>query len=148
MKPAAHRHIHINRLSSWPGLSELEASVRVAALAALSTSEIATTEISITFLPLAEMQGLNRQYHGVDAPTDVLAFDLGRAGDASLLGDVYVCPDAAREWAEGEGTPVAEELLRLVIHGVLHLLGHEHPEGEERFESEMYRVQEELLASL
>ncbi|MGH7539915.1 MAG: rRNA maturation RNase YbeY, partial [Gemmatimonadota bacterium] len=133
------------------------------AAAALGTAEPARAELSVTLLPASEMRALNLAYHGIDAPTDVLAFDLGEvpggAGTAtpeargsrvrrSLLGDLYVCPDQARRSAVEEGVAWEVELLRLVIHGTLHLLGHEHPEDEGRYESEMFRLQERLLAAL
>jgi len=105
-------------------------------------------ELSVTLLSADDMRHLNRRFHDVDAPTDVLAFHLGPVRDGaerSLLGDVYVCPDVARGSARELGIDVHDEVVRLVIHGVLHLLGHDHPEGEERYESDMFRLQERLL---
>lgn len=168
------RHIQINRVDEWPGLSGVEDRLRAAAEAALDapspgTAAPGSVDLSVTLLPAGEMRELNRTYHGVDAPTDVLAFDLGEAGRTaagepgsadpragtadsaprrSMLADLYVCPDEARRSAREEGVPEREELARLVIHGVLHLLGHEHPEGPDRYASEMFRLQERLLASI
>lgn len=105
-------------------------------------------ELSVTLVPSGDMRDLNRRFHGVDAPTDVLAFHLGAVrdgADRSLLGDVYVCPDVARGSAREHGLDPGDEIVRLVIHGVLHLLGHDHPEGVERYESDMFRLQERLL---
>jgi probable rRNA maturation factor len=143
-------HLHINRLTEWDALAHLKERVRSAALAALSESEPVGGEISISFVSETEIQGLNRVYHGIDAPTDVLAFDLGDdpGNPDSFLGDIYICPETAREAADTEGIDWEEELLRLVIHGVLHLMGHDHPEGDDRHESEMFRLQERLLSSL
>lgn len=63
-----------------------------------------------------------------------------------LVGDVYVCPEAARRAAaEPEGPDLEQEMVRLVVHGTLHVLGHDHPEGEDRWESPMYRLQETLV---
>jgi len=53
--------------------------------------------------------------------------------------------DQARRQAEALGVPLREELARLAIHGVLHVLGHDHPEGDDRFASPMYVLQERLL---
>lgn len=155
--------LYLNRLDEWPGFGGLEGPVRRAVKAALATggeagqatagkagpaagAEASRGEISVTFLPDAEMRELHRRFLGREATTDVLAFQLGEAGE--LLGDVYVGPEAAARSAEALGIPAREELLRLVIHGVLHLLGHEHPEGEDRVQSPMFRVQEEVLRRL
>lgn len=105
-------------------------------------------ELSVTCLEAGEIAEMNLRYLGREGPTDVIAFDLGEG--ERLLGDVYVCPPVARRSARDRDVPVREELLRLVVHGVLHVLGHEHPEGgeEERAGSEMFRRQEELLRRL
>jgi rRNA maturation RNase YbeY len=89
------------------------------------------------------MRELNRRYLGKDVPTDVIAFALGEGGD--LVGDVYVGVEQARRQAEELGLAVEEELARLVIHGVLHVLGHDHPEGPERLRSHMFFLQERVL---
>jgi rRNA maturation RNase YbeY len=143
-------HLHINRLEEWPALADLGSQVRRAAGTALGTAELNGAELSISFIPEGEIRALNRVYHGIDAATDVLAFDLGELEErpGSLLADIYVCPDVARQSAEIEAVAWSQEVLRLVIHAVLHLLGHDHPNGEERYESEMFRLQEELLRSL
>ena len=102
-------------------------------------------ELSVTLLPAESMRALNRDYHGVDDVTDVLAFGLG---EDPLLGDIYICPEIAEASARELGLDPGEEILRLVIHGVLHLLGHDHPEGEARYASPMFELQERLLARL
>ncbi len=102
--------------------------------------------LSITFLPEAEMRRLNAGSLGRDQVTDVIAFRLAHVG--RLAGDVYVCPAMARQAAEAEGVATREELLRLVVHGVLHVVGHDHPEGEERSRSPMWMRQEEYVARL
>ncbi len=80
-------------------------------------------------------------------PPTFIAFALHSEGDP-VLGDVYLGFDQARRQASELGVPVEEELLRLAIHGTLHLLGYRHPEGSDRFESEMFRRQEKLLRRL
>lgn len=101
-------------------------------------------EISVTFLDDEGIRALNREYLGEDRPTDVIAFALHDPG-APPLGDVYVGYDQARRQAEELGVELAEELLRLAIHGTLHVMGHEHPEEGERAVSGMYRLQEAIL---
>jgi probable rRNA maturation factor len=103
-------------------------------------------EISLTLLPDPEIARLNEEYLSHDGPTDVISFPLHLPGQPPL-GDIYVGLDQAARQAGELGVPLSEELLRLAIHGTLHVLGYEHPEGDERFDSSMYRRQEELLAA-
>lgn len=136
--------LHLNRTEEWEGVRGDEELLRRAAGAALeSAPEPARGEISVTCLPADEIARINREYLDRDGPTDVVAFDLG---DDELLGDVYVCPEVAERAARDEGVELREELVRLVVHGVLHVLGHDHPEDESRWESPMFRLQERLVA--
>lgn len=89
------------------------------------------------------MRGLNRRWTGRDSVTDVLAFPLPLP-DGSLAGDIYICPWVASREARFRGLPVRQELIRLVVHGVLHVLGYDHPE-EERVKSPMWKLQERLV---
>ena len=104
------------------------------------------TEISVTLLDDDAIRALNLRYLGHDRPTDVIAFALGE--DADLVGDVYLGFEQAERQAGEHGVPLEHELARLAIHGTLHVLGHDHPEGPERWESPMYRVQERLLSEV
>ena len=63
-------------------------------------------------------------------------------------GDIYIAPDVARRNATAHGVSIREELTRLVVHGVLHVLGYDHPEDETRYASSMWRRQERLLRAL
>lgn len=99
-------------------------------------------EISLTLLDDAGMRALNQSWLGRDRFTDVIAFSLG---DEPLVGDVYVGLEQARRQADELGVELHEELVRLAIHGTLHVLGHEHPEGEERVTSPMFALQERLV---
>jgi len=67
---------------------------------------------------------------------------------ASVVGDIYICPDVVRKNAARFGVGIREEIARVVVHGTLHTLGYEHPDGEERTGSEMWRKQEEILARI
>ena len=103
--------------------------------------------ISVTFLGRDSMRRLNAAHKGHDRPTDVLAFPLaGPAGQ--IVGDVYICPWVARREAQALGVPLRKELIRLVIHGTLHTLGHDHPEGITRTRSVMWRRQEQYVKAL
>ncbi|MFQ5690695.1 MAG: rRNA maturation RNase YbeY [Gemmatimonadota bacterium] len=139
--------LHLNRLGEWPAAAGLGPVIEAAVRATLAAGNPpAGGEISITLVSEEEIRELNRRYLGRDRETDVLAFDLG--GEADLLADVYVAPTVAARSARECGETEAREIVRLVIHGMLHALGHDHPEGEARYESEMFRLQEELLDRL
>lgn len=121
---------------------------RVAAIvrAALRAERVRHAMISVAFVDERAMAALNRRHLGHRGPTDVISFGFTPSGKrAPVVGDVYVCPAVARANARAEGAPVREELARLVVHGVLHVLGHDHPADESRLASPMWRRQEQLV---
>jgi len=95
-------------------------------------SEGALGELTLTFVDRDEITRLNREHLGVDGPTDVLSFPLDTsdaavpAGVPLLLGDVVVCPVVAADQATEHAGTLDDELALLVVHGVLHVLGHDH----------------------
>jgi probable rRNA maturation factor len=102
--------------------------------------------LSIAFVTDRRIAALNREHLGHRGPTDVISFAFRpTTRAAAVVGDVYIAPGVARRNAIAAGQGVREELLRLVVHGVLHVLGHDHPDGESRFTSAMWRRQEHLL---
>jgi len=103
--------------------------------------------ISVTFVGPAAMRRLNAKWKGHDAPTDVLSFAWPSPA-GGLTGDVYICAAVGRSQARRHGAPVPGELTRLVVHGTLHVLGHDHPEGPGRTRSEMWRRQERYVKAL
>jgi len=128
-------------------LSVSRARIRDAAVAALKAERAKDAMLSITFVGRATMSQLNHRYLGHHGPTDVISFGLGRVGKrGAVVGDVYICAEVARENARRQDIPAGEELLRLVVHGTLHVLGHDHPTGEGRTTSRMWRRQERILA--
>lgn len=120
--------------------------LRHAAVDALEAEGADGVELSLTLLDDDEIQILNRDYLDRDRPTDVLAFALD--DETGLVGDVYLGVDQARRQAEEHGVPLAEELARLAIHGTLHVLGYDHPEGSDRYASPMFVRQERILRDL
>lgn len=102
--------------------------------------------LSLTLIDDPSIRALHGAYLGKDRVTDVIAFSLGEVG--ALLGDVYVGVEQARRQAEEHDVDVREELVRLAVHGTLHVLGHEHPEGEDRFGSPMFELQERLVREI
>ena len=124
-------------------------SERVAAIArsVLRAEGVRDALLSITFLDARAMARLNQRHLRHRGPTDVISFAFDRsASRPAVVGDVYICPDVARENAAAAGVGVREEIARLVVHGTLHVLGYDHPDGEERTRSKMWRRQERLLA--
>ena len=104
-------------------------------------------DISVTFLGRDAMRRMNHRYKGHDTPTDVIAFALPGPGGATI-GDVYVCPWVARRAAAAHGVRPRAELVRLVVHGVLHVLGYDHPGDDTRLRSPMWRRQERYVERL
>jgi probable rRNA maturation factor len=106
-----------------------------------------SADLTIVLTDDAQLHQLNRQFLGLDAPTDVLSFPAGEVDpdtDRPYLGDVIISVEHAQ--AQAGDHPLEDELRLLVVHGVLHLLGHDHAEQAEK--ETMWRVQKEVLHSL
>ena len=129
--------------------------LRQAAVKTLTHENIQdNTELTIAITGDDEIQALNRKHRGLDAPTDVLSFAETEAGapfvaapgEPAYLGDVVISFPRAAAQARAGGHPVASELTLLVIHGVLHLLGHEHAKAREK--RKMWTAQADILREL
>ena len=103
--------------------------------------------ISVTFVGSRRIAAMNRKFLGHAGPTDVITFELEPAAGV-VVGDIYISPEVARENAAAAGVGVREELVRLVVHGTLHVLGYTHDEGEHRTAGAMWKRQEALVAAL
>jgi probable rRNA maturation factor len=79
--------------------------------------------VTVAIVPDGRVRALNRQYRGLDRPTDVLSFPADEPGH---LGDVVIAYGVARRQARDAGHPVRTELRVLALHGLLHLLGYDH----------------------
>jgi probable rRNA maturation factor len=126
------------------------ARARVAELVrgVLRAEKVRHALVSVAFLDARAMARLNWRHLRHRGPTDVISFGLTAAPGAPVVGDVYIAPAVVRENARANGRPVREELARVVVHGVLHVLGHDHPAGEERLASPMWQRQERLVRRL
>ena len=110
-------------------------------------------ELAIQFVGEDPMSLLHEQWMDEPGPTDVLSFPMDelRPGTEAeptspgLLGDIVVCPSYAEGQAEKAGHPLINEILLLVTHGILHLLGYDHAEPDE--EREMFGLQKDILDS-
>ena len=112
------------------------------------------SELTIVLTDGAQIQKLNRDYLGIDAPTDVLSFpaseidgsEIDPETGAPYIGDIIISMPYAAKSAGKAGHPVEAEVQLLVVHGVLHLLGHDHAEPKEK--ARMWKAQAEILESL
>ena len=132
---------------------------------ALAALGLDSSELSIVFASSALVRKLNHSYRGIDSTTDVLSFPIhefgGRPlryrraareassgpGGVLLLGDVVIDPARANEQAREIGRPLGDEIMRLVVHGLMHLLGYDH-EGSARERQRMRRAERSLASSL
>ena len=119
-----------------------------AARRVLRAEGVRSAMLSVTLLSPSAMARLNKRHLGHAGATDVISFGFTPTPGAGIVGDVYLCPDVARTNARSAGCGVREELLRLVVHGTLHVLGWDHPEDRARETSPMWRRQEVLLAGV
>jgi probable rRNA maturation factor len=114
---------------------ECPRELRSAALAALEACGIEDGHLAVELVGAVRIRELNRDYRGIDEPTDVLAFPLDGAADARgprEIGDVVICPEHT------------EDLEEATVHGVLHLAGHDH----ETDRGEMLALQAQVVAGL
>lgn len=126
-----------------------ETDIRRAAIDALESEGADSALLSIAFVGMRAITALNGKYLRRRAATDVISFSLqNQVRGAAIVGDIYICPEIARKNATAQRVSVKQEILRLVVHGVLHALGRDHPEGESRTSSAMWRRQEEIVARL
>ncbi|MBR3459004.1 MAG: rRNA maturation RNase YbeY [Selenomonadaceae bacterium] len=101
-------------------------------------------EVSVTLTDNAYIHSLNKEYRGIDRPTDVLSFALNESEEpgiegglgTNVLGDIVISVERAEEQAAEYGHSLRREVAFLTVHGMLHLLGYDHIEDEEREEME------------
>jgi probable rRNA maturation factor len=127
----------------------IQALVRAAEQTLQTAGANPNAELTIVLSDDAQLQHLNRQFLGVDAPTDVLAFPGGETdpdSQALYLGDVILSVQRAAAQAAAAGHSTQDELCLLVVHGVLHLLGHDHADEEEK--AVMWALQGQILEQI
>ena len=138
-------------------LNETDYAVDAAELVDLSRFVLAQlhvhprAELCISCVDVGAMSNLHVQWMDLEGPTDVMSFPMdelrpgseGRESPEGVLGDIVLCPEVAARHAAEAGHTTAEELLLLVTHGILHLLGFDHGEPED--EKEMFELQRTLL---
>jgi probable rRNA maturation factor len=105
-----------------------------------------SVELSVAVVSDREMRRLHRVHSGLDSTTDVLSFPLSSPRDRVLVGAIAVSRDTARREAARRGHAAYHELMLYVVHGALHILGHD--DHEPRARARMRRAEREVLASL
>jgi len=134
--------IHINSIRSKPGIKikKIPLKNRVKKiLRSLGLPE--EVELSITFVDDRAMREFNEKYRGIKRTTDVLSFP---QHVSPLLGDIIISTEAALKQSASFGHSLEDELDRLIIHGILHLLGYDHKKKQETLE--MRRKEKELVS--
>ena len=133
-----------------PETLELDEEIKHEIIRAVETMgdlyDAANCEVSITVTDDQRIHDLNLQYRGIDRPTDVLSFafneseepqiDYGDEEHVDQLGDIVVNVERAREQANEYGHSFKREMIFLIVHGMLHLLGYDHIDEDERREME------------
>lgn len=138
-------HIKVNpslQTSLAPG------PLKRAALTVLAHQSV-DNDLTIVLTDDAQLRELNREYLGLDAPTDVLSFPASETDPETArryLGDILISVQRAEEQARAAGHALEAEAQLLVVHGTLHLLGYDHAEADEK--ARMWKVQAELLERL
>jgi probable rRNA maturation factor len=122
---------------------------RAATLTLDLESDISDADMTIVLTDDAQMHELNREYLGVDAPTDVLSFPASESDPETgvpYMGDILISIPRAKLQAEAAGHSVEDEVQLLVVHGTLHLLGHDHAKVREK--ARMWKAQAQVLSGL
>ena len=149
--------IEISVVEKFRGLVEEDWAEKITQKVLKAESVTPPYEVSLVFTDSETVQKLNRDYRGVDEPTDVLAFYMlpQKEADSSFtlppdgvlrLGEVIISYPQAVEQAKEQGHSIEEELALLIIHGILHLLGYDHEKPVE--EAKMRAREKELLGEM
>jgi probable rRNA maturation factor len=131
--------VDVQLASDAAGLPSIDAMRGWVERAVRATHPGRDAEVSVRIVDEAEMRALNRKYRDQDKPTNVLAFPAGDAGFALpgeilLLGDVVVCAVVVAREADEQGKSLEHHWAHMLVHGTLHLLGHDHV-GDEQAEA-------------
>lgn len=128
---------------NYPNI-HIKSEVLCRAISKASSSFFKLENISVIFVDKEEIRRLNREYRKVDEVTDVLSFNFDTS---ELLGEIYVCKEYIDENTKEELR--IEEIIRLIIHGILHLFGYDHKkefiDKDEKDLENMYVIQESIL---
>jgi len=146
--------IYIERKQDFSDVALLERAARLTLDTSIPVSEgfdfaLASADMTIVLTDDEQLHELNREYLGVDSPTDVLSFPAAESDPetgTTYLGDILISIPRATQQAQAAGHSVEDEVQLLVVHGTLHLLGHDHATATEK--ARMWHAQAEVLSGL
>ncbi|MEW6641032.1 MAG: rRNA maturation RNase YbeY [Pseudomonadota bacterium] len=138
----------------WHDVHDHEAIINraIAAAAEAADADTDSAEIAVMLTDDAGIRTLNRDFRGIDKPTNVLSFPAPPApghdddGAPAMLGDIAIAYETTRREAEAEHKPFDHHLSHLAVHGFLHLIGYDHETDDEA--EEMEGLEREILARL
>jgi probable rRNA maturation factor len=117
--------------------------------AVLRAEKVRAALVSVAFVSDRKIAAMNAEHLGHRGPTDVISFGFDRPSAVDpVVGDIYIAPAIGSRNAKARRTAVREEMVRLLVHGTLHVLGYDHPEDSAREKSAMWRRQEQLVRRL
>lgn len=150
-------YIHFSATENFKEINYvLKSVIRTAVAATLEYENFPyPAEVSVTLCSAEHIHGLNKQYRGVDRPTDVLSFPMYEDGNfdpdecilGAPLGDIVISVPRAKEQAEELGNTFLREVAFLTVHSTLHLLGYDHERSDEDDETQC-RIQKEIIETI
>ena len=133
--------IEINNLSGYSVDKKIFSTV---AKKVLSGENRGTETVSLAFVGKEEIKKLNKKFRKKNKATDVLSFDLN---GKDFLGEIVICPEIVKENAKKYGVSIKQEMLKVFVHGILHLCGYDHEKSEAEAEK-MEKRQEKYLSNI
>jgi rRNA maturation RNase YbeY len=138
--------VHVKTARPWRGVRR-DALVYAALVTLARAAPAVRGDMTVVLTTDRAIRALNRKYRGNDRPTDVLSFDIGDGLDsAEPFGDVVISVETARRQAREYDAPLQTELVRLLVHGTLHLCGYDHHERREA--ARMHGLTRRLVSAL
>jgi probable rRNA maturation factor len=131
----------------WNRQKGVKSAARRAVVKAADVLSTPGSELAIVLTDDSTIRQLNRDWRGVDAPTNVLSFPAGRAGSATpFIGDIVLAYETIAAEAHAERKPFAHHIAHLAVHGFLHLLGYDHVRKKDA--EEMEQLERDILRRL
>jgi probable rRNA maturation factor len=138
--------VHVKTARPWRGVRR-SALVNAALMTLARAAPSVRGDVTVVLTTDRAIRSLNRKYRGHDRPTDVLSFDIGSGLDSGEpFGDVVISVETARRQAREYDAPLQTEMVRLLVHGTLHLCGYDHQERREA--AKMHGLTRRLVSAL
>ncbi|MBI5654776.1 rRNA maturation RNase YbeY [Candidatus Uhrbacteria bacterium] len=137
----------ISHFGRWPTVLPKTLADRAVRLALKVKNKKGVEGLGLVFVTEAKMKSLNKRYRGKSVPTDVLSFSPaefpGMTKNKPGIGDIFICPIFVKRDSAKNGVPYPQQMLRVLVHGVLHLLGFDHATAKD--EKTMFAKQEKII---